>query len=213
MSDTETTTGPTPNNMPGASTETTESTVVEETTTEQTESEHDTDDGALTSEERVELDRLRAVHADEKKWEKRSKENFEKAKKWDEHESSTRSKEENDEIEKQQMADRIKELETRDLRNTVAKDVGVEVDDVHGATEDEMRESAERFKAKVEAAVEQALKDKVRTPAAAPASTVTSSEKIAGPTQVKTRDELAKMNPRERMKAYREGRLKELTGA
>jgi predicted component of type VI protein secretion system len=39
------------------------------------------------------------------------------------------------------------------------------------------------------------------------ASTVTSADRIEMPSQVSTRDQLSRMSPAERMRAYREGRL------
>jgi hypothetical protein len=99
---------------------------------------------------------------------------------------------------------------TARLRSDVARETGVDPEDIHGSTEEEMRASAERFQAKLQARIEEALKS--RTPAAPPASTVTANDKIAGPEQITSREELAKLPPAERMKAMREGRLNHLMG-
>jgi hypothetical protein len=65
-----------------------------ETPTETETPEVATTDGALTADEREELAKLRAIHRDEQKWERRAKENFEKAKRLDELELAKKSVEE-----------------------------------------------------------------------------------------------------------------------
>lgn len=99
---------------------------------------------------------------------------------------------------------------TARLRSDVARETGVDPEDIHGSTEEEMRASAERFQAKVQARIEEALKAKV--PPAPPASTVTASDKIAGPEQITSREQLQKMTPKEIEAAHKEGRLDFLLG-
>ena len=100
---------------------------------------------------------------------------------------------------------------TARLRSDVARETGVDPEDIHGSTEDEMRASAERWKQRFDQRLEEAMKAK-SIPAAPPASTVTSNGKIAGPEQITSREELSKLSPSERMKAYQEGRLNSLMG-
>lgn len=96
-------------------------------------------------------------------------------------------------------------------RSDIARETGVDPEDIHGSTEEEMRESAQRWKQRFDQRLEEALKAK-NTPAAPPASTVTANGKIAGPEQITSRDQLAKLSPADRVKAYQEGRLDSLMG-
>jgi len=100
---------------------------------------------------------------------------------------------------------------TERTRAEVARTEKIDPAFVLGATEEEMRESAQRYRDSVNAAIEEALKSSGKTPAA-PASTVTSNGKIAGPDQITTRDQLKNLSPAARVKAYQDGRLKELMG-
>lgn len=97
------------------------------------------------------------------------------------------------------------------LLSEVARTEEVDPEDLHGDTEEEMRASAQKFKARLEARIDAALKAKNQA-AAPPASTVTSDGKIAGPEQITSREELAKLTPAERVKAYQAGRLDGLMG-
>lgn len=100
------------------------------------------------------------------------------------------------------------------LLSEVARTEGVEPEDIRGDTEEEMRESAgkfkERFEARLTAAVEAAVK--ARNPSAAPASLVTADGKIAGPEQITSREQLKSMTPQQIMEAQKGGRLDHLLG-
>ena len=109
------------------------------------------------------------------------------------------------------LRDEVQSERTARLRSDVARETGVDPEDIHGSTEEEMRASAERFLTKVQARIEEALKAKAPS-GAPPASTVTANGKIAGPEQITSREELAKLSPSERMKAFHEGRLDHLMG-
>jgi hypothetical protein len=167
----------------------------------------------FTPEERKELERLRAVHKDERKQEQRAKENFDDAERWRQLAKTIGGGESKDFDPKsaiEALNAKFEAAEQGRIISEVARTEGVDPDIIHGDTEDAMRESAQRYKAKVEAAVELALKG--RAPAAAPASEVTSNGKVDGPRQITSRDELKNMSPKERLDAYKDGRLDELTG-
>lgn len=97
------------------------------------------------------------------------------------------------------------------LRTDVARTTGVDPEDIKGSTVDEMQASAERYLERLQARIEAAIKAK-DVPAAPPAASVQGDGKIAGPEQITSRDELAKLSPAERMSAYKDGRLNQLMG-
>lgn len=100
---------------------------------------------------------------------------------------------------------------TARLRSDIARETGLDPEDIYGSTEEEMRASAERFLTKLQARVEEALK--AQKPAGAPpASTVTADDKIGDADQITSPEQLKTMSPQEVLQAYREGRLKKLMG-
>ncbi|MDM2447988.1 hypothetical protein PP556_24340, partial [Mycobacteroides abscessus] len=99
---------------------------------------------------------------------------------------------------------------TERLRSEVARTTGVDPEDIKGGTEEEMRESAERWKVRFNARLEEAIKSK-SAPAAAPAAEVTSDKKVTGPKQL-TRDDLKNMSPKAIREARESGQLDELMG-
>jgi hypothetical protein len=109
------------------------------------------------------------------------------------------------------LQSRFESERTARLRSDVARETGVDPEDIHGSTEEEMRASAERWTQRFNQRLDEALKAK-NVPAAPPASTVTSDGKITGPEQITSKDQLAKLSPADRMKAYRDGRLDGLLG-
>lgn len=142
-----------------------------------------------------------------KLWEDRAKvkgvtqEALDKAKQWDDYQETLKTAEQ-----RQREADAAKDAEILELRQgrdreRVARETGVPPRFLVGKDEAEMRESAEEFQ-KVTG-----VTPSTPTSSAVPASVVTSTDKVEGPTQITSRDELAKMSPAERMTAYREGRL------
>lgn len=202
----------TPNDMPKAETPTDKSVVTEAKTDTPT----DTPSG-VASDERAELERLRAIHKDESKWEKRSKQNFDDAEKYRQLMAQLGGDADKGFDPQAAIADLNSKFEserTARIRADVARTEGVDPDDFTGSTEDEMRASAQRYKAKlqtqIDAAVEQALKG--RAPAAAPAGEVTANGKVQGPNQITSRDELKNMSPKEILAAKEEGRLDGLLG-
>lgn len=166
----------------------------------------------LSAEDTAELARLRAVHKDEQKWEKRAKQDLADAERWRQlhQQVGGESKEFDPQAEFQTLRNEIERERTERLRSEVARTEEVDPDFVIGATEEQMRESAQRYKAKVEAAIEKALKG--RASSAVPASEVTSNGKVAGPGQIKSQDELKTMSPQEILAAKNEGRLDHLMG-
>jgi len=192
----------TPNSMPGATTETV--TEAEPDTTTQT---------AETTTETVEVD----LAAEVAKWkelarknEKTAKSNATAAKRLEELEAKDRTDTENA-IKRAEAAEKAAEDQRlARIRSDVARTEGVDPEDITGADEDEMKASAARLKAKIEQAVQKALKG--RAPAAAPAGDVTGNGKVAGPSQIQSRDELKKMSPAEIVAAQKEGRLDHLMG-
>lgn len=165
---------------------------------------------ALTDDERNELERLRAVHADEKKWEKRSKENFEKATKLDaiaESFGQPNAKEFDPQAELQKLRDEIQTERTQGVRERIARETGVPPSHIHGTDEASMTASAT-------AALEWAkgLTKQSGVPLAAPAATVTSNEVPTKPQQIQSRDDLKTMTPQQILAADKEGRLDFLKG-
>jgi len=207
---------PTPNDMPGAEAV---KAAAERAADAAPESVGTPDDGVpeqvsgLSDAERRELERLRAIHSDERKWENRNKELQRAVKeiarelgildgdaeKFDPKSAIT------------QLREEFHRERVERLRSEVARTEGVDLDVVVGESEDEMRAAAQRFKAKVDAAVEAALKARV-APAAAPASEVGSGNPIDEPRKL-SREDLKSMSPAERIKAYREGLIAGLQDA
>jgi hypothetical protein len=94
-------------------------------------------------------------------------------------------------------------------REQISHTTNVPVDQIHGGTPEEMRESAQKALTWLNSKLQQA-----NVPAAVPASVVNSpaGPNDGGPAQITSRDELAKLNNVERMAAFREGRLDTLLG-
>jgi hypothetical protein len=167
---------------------------------------------AESSEEKAELESLRAFRKEAQKWEQRAKSNFDDAERWRQL-SKTVGGEAKDFDPKSAfdaLNAKVEAAEAARVRSEVARTEDVDPDIIIGSTEEQMRESALRFKAQVEAAIEKAMKG--RASAAAPASEVTSNGKVAGPGQITSQDELKSMSPADRMAAYKDGRLDGLMG-
>jgi len=168
----------------------------------------------LPAEDAAELARLRRIHQDESKWEKRAKQNFEDAEKLRELMKSLGG-EKNTEFDPKAAFEalnaKLEAAENARVRAEIARTEKVDPAFIHGTSEEDMRASAQRYREAVDAAIEEALKAK-NVPAAPPASTVTSNGKIVGADQITSRDQLAKMSPADRLKAYQDGRLDSLVG-
>lgn len=179
-------------------------------------------DGALTPEktgmsadEVAELNRLRKIHADESKWEKRAKANFEDAEKLRslmKELGGDKAAEFDPKAELDKLRNEVLSERTERIRADVARTEKVPPKYVLGSTEEEMRASAEEYRNDLQQLVEEAIKATGKTPAAPPASTVTSDGKIAGPEQITSREQLNAMPPQEILKAQKEGRLDHLMG-
>jgi hypothetical protein len=168
----------------------------------------------LSADERAELERLRAVHRDERKQEKRAKDNFDDAERWRKMLQALGGETPADQFDPQAEFQRLREEVTNErterIRAEVARTENVPPKYVRGTTEDEMRAAAAEYKADIESAIDAAVKG--RAPAAVPASEVTSNGKVAGPNQITSRDQLKNMTTQEITAAQKEGRLDYLMG-
>ena len=167
----------------------------------------DTTDGTLTDVEREELARLRAIHKDEQKWERRAKENFEKAKRLDDLEMAKKSVEERLIAERDAALATAESERTERLREKISRETQVPPDRITGSSEDDMRESAESALAW---AKEFAKKN--GNPLGAPASAVTGDGKGPQTQPQLTRADLKNMTPQQILDADKSGRLATLKG-
>lgn len=215
----ETVTTTTPNDMPGAKTEGspkaptgTEKEPGKGTTATTTTT------GGLDDAERAELERLRSVHKDEQKSRREATANHRDAEAYRNLapallkalgiEDGNAPK---DFDAKSAIADLTSKFETAErerIRSEVARTEGVNPRYVVGATEEEMRASAQEFKADLDAEV--AKRTTKTAPAAAPAGEVTSNEKVDGPKQITSRDQLKGMTPKQIVEAREKGQLDDL---
>lgn len=203
-------TTPTPNTMPGANPPAPQETPKTEPTPAV--AAPPAEKPAESATDKAELERLRAFRKEAQKWEERAKTNFDDAERWRQL-SKTVGGESPDFDPKsafEALNAKVEAAEKARILSEVARTEDVDPDIIHGDNEEAMRESAQRYKAKVEAAIEKALKG--RAPAAAPASEVTANGKVAGPGQIQSQDELKNMSPKEIMAADSEGRLDLLKG-
>lgn len=209
---------PTPNDMPGAATA--KAVIESEPTATDGASTPDNNGDTVVTDPQAEIARLTALVQQGRKWEERSKANAEKAKlwdankdkvtQWDEHEAATRSKEEALVSERDKLRSDLERERQENLRNKVARELGISPRFVTGTTEDEMRESAEVFKNERDRDVEAALKALGVSPAA-PASAVTSAEKANEVKQL-TRADLTAMTRQQILAAEKNGQLDDLLG-
>lgn len=140
--------------------------------------------------------------------EQRAKSNFEDAQRWREIKAGKDDFDPREEITK--LTERLESSERARVRADVARTTGVDPEDIKGDTEDEMRESADRYKARFNARLEEALKSKT-APAAAPAAEVTSDKRVEGPKQL-TQDDLKNMTSKQILDARKNGQLDDLIG-
>lgn len=169
----------------------------------------------FSPEDAAELARLRKIHADESKWEKRAKSNFEDAEKLRnliKDLGGDKTAEFDPKAEFDKLRNEVQSERTERIRAEVARTEKVPPKYVLGATEEEMRSSAAEYRNDLQQFVEEAVKSAGKVPAAAQAATVTSDGKIAGPEQITSRDQLNSMSPQEILKAQKEGRLDHLMG-
>ena len=207
----------TPNDMPGAgnSTETgaasTESSASASASTAATAAEAD-----LTATERAELQRLRDVHKDEQKWRREATEKHSDAEAYRNLlaalgvKDGKAAKEFDPQAAISELKTSIESERIARIRSEVARTEGLEPEDFAGNTEDEMRASAQRFKARIEAEVEKRAQATAPASAAAPAGEVTSNGKVTGPQQITSRDQLKGMSPKEVIEARESGLLDDL---
>lgn len=202
----------TPNDMPGAAE------VADEAPDTETVTETEAPEKGLTPDKLANLNRT--LRNEKKAAERRARELEQRANEADQRWQQLAALFGNDESGKsdfdpqseiQRMRSDLEAERTERLRSDVARTTGVEPDFIAGKSLEEMQASAQRYLESVNARIEEALKAK-NVPAAPPASTVTANGKIAGPDQITSREELAKLSPADRAKAYEEGRLDQLMG-
>lgn len=213
----------TPNDLPGAidttkpNSDTDKSTATTETKSSKSATgDKAPADGALTSGERAELERLRSTHKDEQKYRREATENHRDAEAYRQLAPVLREKlgidDQGKDFDPQAaIADLSSKFESERqarIRADVARTEGVEPDDFSGSNEDEMRASAQRFKARIEAEVEK--RAKAVAPAAAPASDVTAKGKVDGARQITSIEQLDKMTPKQIVQAQKDGLLDDL---
>jgi hypothetical protein len=178
-----------------------------ETPTATETSEAPASEGTLTADEREELAKLRAIHRDEQKWERRAKENFEKAKRLDELELAKKSVEERLIAERDAALATAESERTERLREKISRETGVPPDRITGTTEDDMRADAESALAWA-----REFAKKTNGPVGAPAAAVTGDGKGPQPPAQLSRDDLKRMTPQQIIEADRTGRLNYLKG-
>lgn len=170
----------------------------------------------ITGEERAELERLRAIHKDERRWERRAKENFGDADRWRKFiEAATGSDQKPDEFDPQAELNKLrKDIEderTERTRVEVARDKGVDPKYVSGKTVEEMKAAADGYLKDMQALIDAALKN-ATAPATESTSTVKGGDRVEGPKQITSEAELKELSPAEQMAAYKDGRLDKLLG-
>mgnify|MGYP006899567341 CR=1 FL=1 len=203
MSETATDVKPTPADMPPAI----EPQVTETVTETKTPEVEATNTGGMTDAEREELARLRAIHKDEQKWERRAKENFEKAKRLDEIELAKKSVEERLIAERDAALATAESERTERLREKISRETQVPPDRITGVTEEDMRDSAESA---LSWAKEFAKKN--GNPIGAPASAVTGDGNAPKGEPQLTQADLKNLTPQQILDADKAGRLNKLKG-
>ena len=107
------------------------------------------------------------------------------------------------------LHDTVRTAQIERIREEVARTERVDPDILTATTEDEMRTQAKRFNARVESEI--AARAPVIAPAAAPAAEVTANGKIEGGLgQIRSRDELRRMDPGEIKQAHQDGLLDDI---
>lgn len=169
----------------------------------------------LGSDERAELERLRAIHKDERRWEKRAKENFQDAQIARELKKVFGADGNTDYFDPKaavaELRSEIESANTERVRSEVARIKGVDPAYVAGKTQEEMVAAADRYLADVNARVQAALQ-KTTAPVTESTSTVKSGDRVEGPQQITSESELKKLSPQEQMTAYKDGRLDKMLG-
>lgn len=171
----------------------------------------------LTSDERTELDKLRAVHKDERRWERRAKENFTDAEQFRElkkvlgGDSATEDFDPKAELDN--LRQEIAKSNTERLRADVARVKGVDPTYVAGQSQEDMEAAADRYLADIESRVQAALqKANVTVSATESTSTVKSGDRVEGPKQITSEAELSKLPHAQQIAAYKDGRLDKMLG-
>lgn len=166
---------------------------------------------ALTDDDRNELERLRAIHKDEQKWEKRAKSNFEKASTLDTITQALGQPNADEPVdplaELAKLREDLESERTERLREKVATTTGVPVSQIHGSDEGSMTASADEALSWAKEFIKQS-----GVPLAAPAATVTSTDVPTKPQQIQSREDLKTMTPQQILEADRTGRLDFLKG-
>lgn len=208
----------TPNSMPGAKpSEGAEAPAVDTSATDAPstgqQAAGDSANDGLSADDRAELARLREVHKDEQKWRRQATDNHSDAEKYRKLlEGLGVAPEKGKEFDAQRaisdLTSKFERAEQARIRSEVARTEDVDPDILIGTTEDEMRSSAQRFKAKVAAEVEK--RAKVVAPSAAPASDVTANGKVQAARQITSPNDLKNMTSRQISEARKAGLLDDL---
>ena len=216
---------PTPNDMPGAATDAdgVESKPPENEPQGGNGTDGQEDDDLVTGaveDPQAEIERLRKIVRQGRKFEDRARKNADKARLWDENAEKVKNYDEliaNQKTEAQRDKERAEKAEAdlaaeklNGLRRDIAAELGVPSRFVTGKTESEMRESAEEYLEERAKDIEKELKAKGISPAA-PANAVTSDGKGNEVKQL-TRADLQSMKPQAILAAKKAGQLDELLG-
>lgn len=175
-------------------------------------------DTGLSTDERAELEKLRAVHKDERRWERRAKENFSDAEKLRTLAKAlggdSKSEDFDPKTELASLRQEIATANTERVRADVARVKGVDPSYLVGATQEEMESAADRYLADVEARVNAALQQaqKITSPATESTSIVKSGDRVEGPKQITSEAELKKLSGSQQLAAYKDGRLDKMLG-
>ncbi len=216
MSDSVATT-PTPNDMPKAKAADNQADAVAEPVVETTPPDSDTASKGLSPDKLADLNRTLREERNEWKREARSARERQEAlqRQWDELKTKLGVDDSASEFDPKTAFERLQaEVQaerTERTRVEVARTLKVDPVFVIGNSEEEMRESAERYLADVNSRIEEALQSR-NVPAAPAASTVTANDKIGGPQQITSQEDLRSMSPGQRMEAFRNGQLDSLLG-
>lgn len=174
--------------------------------------------GALTADERAELERLRNTHKDEQKHRREATDNHRDAEAYrqlapilrDKLGIDAKGKDFDPQAAITELNSKFESERQARIRAEVSRTEDVDPEHLTGSTEEEMRASAQRLKVWVEAQV--AKRDKTVAPAAAPASAVTANGKVDGAKQITSPDQFKGMTRKQIIEAHKGGQLDDMAG-
>lgn len=169
----------------------------------------------LSADDRAELERLRTVHSDEKKWESRNKANLSKLRELAQSMGISRDEFNPADFDPKQAFEQLRadveKERTERTRADIAREKGVDTRYVSGTNAEEMAAAADAYLADMQARIDAAIA-KAKAPVTESTSTVKSGDRVEGPKQIASEAELKALSPAEQMKAYKDGRLDTLLG-